>query len=155
MENQQITSVDNPLDNFFDIALDGPIRSQIKRAAVWAKVSALCSFIGYLILFATTILGLRKISGDMENGMPIIGFGFGNIIGMLIMMAIAIIVNYFLYRFAASTARGMDSMDSIATNRGFNSLRIYFRIVGILIIVGLSIFVLFIFFAIIGAATRA
>ena len=143
MEDQQTLPPANALDNFFNIALDAGTRAQIKQAAVWAKISALCTFIGYGVALLVAIVGPGTFSNDSEQGARInAAVRAGNILGVLVTIAIGAIVNYFLYRFAVSTARGMDSMDTIKTNEGFNNLRIYFRITGILLIVLLSIAVL-------------
>ena len=90
-----------------------------------------------------------------EEGLQVTSYArTGAIIGALITVAIGVFINYFLYRFAVSTARGMDSMDSIRTNDGFNNLRRYFKIYGVLLIIGLSIAVLGIVFVLIGLAMR-
>ncbi|GGB24612.1 hypothetical protein [Puia dinghuensis] len=155
MEDQQTFSASNSLDNFFNIAFDTTTRAQIKQAAVWAKVCTLCAFIGYGVALVVAIFGNRVLSTDTEEAVQIsASFRTGNIIGVIITSGIGAIINFFLYRFAVATARGMDSMDSIKTNEGFNSLRIYFKIYGILLIIGLSLAVLAVLFTIIAAPGR-
>jgi hypothetical protein len=153
MEDQQIPSAEyNSLDNFFNIALDAPIRAQIKVAATWAKIAAICVFVGYAFVLATTIAGPIIISKRMGSDFGSQYYQTTYIIVIVLLVAIASIVNYFLYRFAAATARGMDSMDNVSTNQGFNSLRIYFRILGIFTIISLSFVVLGILYVITRAA---
>lgn len=148
MENQQIPQ-DSPLDNFFNVAFDESTRAQVRQAAQWAKICALCAFIGYGLALIVAMFGQATVVQN-EN-LRVSGFGrAGNIFGGLISAAIGTCINYFLYRFADSTVAGMDAMDGIKTNMGFNNLRIYFKVCGILLIIVLSLAGLFILFAIIG-----
>lgn len=74
----------------------------------------------------------------------------GTILGVIIGGAI----NYFLYRFAVAIDRGVKSMDALKVNEGFNSLRLYFKILGIILIVVLAILVLVILIALAELAGR-
>ena len=48
---------------------------------------------------------------------------------------VLIILNIFLLRFAASTAGSLDNMDQGTFNQGINFLKMYFKTLGIIIIV--------------------
>lgn len=140
MENQQYSEVSNPLDNFFNISFDAQTRAQIKLAALWARICSLCAFIGYGVSLVVVIFGHPDYSMEAE------GFSVGayirsgkSIWTVLISAAIGTLINYFLYRFATATAQGMNSLDNIKTNEGFNSLRVYFKIYGIALIIALSL----------------
>ena len=151
MEDQQIPPVTNQLENFFNISFDEAARAQIKQAAVWAKVVTLCAFIGYAVVLVVAIFGQSAYPSDYSSNGEIIG-GYvrtGNMVGVVITIAFGVFINYFLYRFAVATAKGMDNMDSIKTNEGFNNLRRYFKICGILIIIGLCFAVLALFIGIV------
>jgi hypothetical protein len=149
MENQQSPPASSPLDNFFNLVFDETTRTQIRTAAQWARISALCAFIGYGVALIVAIFGQQ---GELVQGE---GFRFGgvsrvgNVLGTLIAAGIGVFINYFLYRFATAAAQGMNAMDSVRTNEGFNNLRIYFRVLGIIIIILLSLMVLIFLFAII------
>ena len=157
MEDQQITPASNPLDNFFNIAFDAGTRAQIKQAALWAKICTLCAFVGYAIALVVAFFGQQEVEYSVSSE----GVQAGSlvrttaILSALVSAAIGIFINYFLYRFAVSTARGMDSMDSIRTNEGFNSLRRYFKIYGIIFIIALCVAALGLIAIFIGAAGRA
>lgn len=135
MENQQIPNGSNSLDNFFNISFDESTRSQVRKAAQWARICALCTFIGYGITLIVVFFG-RPSSVEAEVGSA---YRAGSILGSLIVVAFGVWIYLFLYRFATATAKGMDAMDSIKTNEGFDSLRRFFKILGILLIIGLSI----------------
>jgi hypothetical protein len=140
MENTQLPTTHQP-DDIFGIAFDEATRVQIKQAAQWAKITALCAFIGYGVVLIVAIFSPR---GYSFNNDAVVG-GYiqtGNMLGVILSTALGTFINYFLYRFAAATAKGMDTMNPISTNDGFNSLRRYFKIYGILIIIVLSILVL-------------
>ena len=136
MENQQLPTESQSLDNFFNIAFDASMRAQIKQAALWAKICTLSAFIGYAIVLVVAFFGqyspeIESLGGSYMRSM--------SIFGALVSTAFGAIINYFLYRFAVATAKGMDSMDNVKTNEGFNSLRIYFKIYGIILIIALGL----------------
>jgi hypothetical protein len=140
MENTQPPITNQPED-FFSIAFDEATRVQIKQAAQWAKIIALCAFIGYGVVLIVAIFAPRGYSIDND---AVLGsyVQTGNLVGVILSTALGTFINYFLYRFAAATVKGMDTMNPISTNEGFDSLRRYFKILGILIIIVLSIAVL-------------
>jgi hypothetical protein len=142
MEDQQIPSASSPLDNFFNISFDDAVRSQVRGAASWAKICALCAFIGAGVGLIVAFFGVSGATVGTEN-IRVNSFArVGMILGALISAAISVFINYWLYRFATSTTKGMDAMDSVKTNEGLNSLRTYFRILGVILIIVLSLFAL-------------
>jgi hypothetical protein len=146
MEDQQIPPVTNELENFFNISFDEAARAQIKQAAVWAKVMTLCAFVGYAVVLVVAIIGQSAYPADSEG---LVTYArAGNMVTVILTVVIGVFINYFFYRFAVATAKGMDNMDNIKTNEGFNNLRRYFKIYGILIIIGLCFVVLAIFIGI-------
>jgi hypothetical protein len=150
MEDQLLSPESQPLDNFFNITFDETIRAQIKQAAVWAKICTLCTFAGYVVALVVTIFGAQSYSYDGEVVQASTIARAGAIATVLITTAIGAIINYFLYRFAVSTAKGVDSLNITKTNEGFNSLRIYFKIYGIILIIVLSIAGLVVLIGLIG-----
>jgi len=139
MEDQQIPSSSNQLDNFFNISFDDGIRAQIRSAASWAKICALCAFISAGITVVVAMFGTSVESDSVRAT----GFArIGLILGAFISGAISVFINYWLYRFSTATTKGMDAMDSVKTNEGLNDLRTYFKILGIILIIVLSIFAL-------------
>lgn len=151
MENQQLPAESKSLDNFFNIAFDASLRAQIRQAAVWAKICTLSAFIGYAIALVVAFFGQYSPEIEAMEGNVV---RTTSIVSALVTTAIGAIINYFLYRFAVATAKGMDSMDNVRTNEGFNSLRIYFKIYGVILIIVLSLAALVFLFAIIGGLGR-
>src|SRR6185312_13914346 len=98
---------------------------------------------GYGVSLIVTFFGRQTELTETESGIQITSaYRAGAILGSLLVVGIGVWIYYFLYRFAISTAKGMDTMDSIKTNEGFDSLRRFFKIVGILLIIGFSLFML-------------
>jgi hypothetical protein len=140
MEDQQLPPASNQLENFFNIVFDASTRAQVRQAAVWAKVCALSAFIGYGIALIVAIFGHYGYTTESESGLRIEGVvRTTSIMTVLVSALFGGFINYFLYRFAASTVKGMDSLDTVKTNAGFDSLRIYFKIYGIILIVAFSL----------------
>ena len=156
MEDQQIPPVTNQLENFFNISFDEAARAQIKQAAVWAKVITLCAFVGYAVVLVVAIFGQTAYQSDYSSNGEIVG-GYvrtGNMVGVVLSIGLGVFINYFLYRFAVATAKGMDNMDTVKTNEGFNNLRRYFKIYGILIIIALCFVVLALLIGIVAGLGR-
>jgi NADH:ubiquinone oxidoreductase subunit 5 (subunit L)/multisubunit Na+/H+ antiporter MnhA subunit len=152
MEDQQITPASGPLDNFFNIAFDADTRAQVRQAALWAKICTLCAFFGYVIALIVVFFGRQDYTVQTEGEAVRVGglMRASTILGTLLTTALGVVINYFLYRFATATAKGMDSMDNVKTNEGFNNLRIYFKIYGILLIIGLCLAGLGVLIALVG-----
>jgi len=143
MDSQPTPQTTNSLDNFFNVSLDAATRSQIRQAAVWARVTAICAFGAYAITLIVAFFGRVAALDDSAIGIEVNdSFRINRIIGALITAVIGVIINLFLYRFSQSTIRGIDAMDNVLTNDGFNQLRRYFKILGILLIVAFSLVIL-------------
>ena len=155
MEEQQIPPVPQDLENFFNITFDVVTRAQLRQAAVWAKVATLCAFIGYGVMLIVAFISPYMLQSE-GAGVTTMATS-ASVFGTLIAVAAGVFINYFLYRFAVSSIRGIDSMDSVSTNQGFNNLRRYFKILGICLIIVLCFAVLgglLLFFASFGARSR-
>ena len=62
----------------------------------------------------------------------------GFVIGVLFVIGVGGTINYFLYRFAIAAAQGVETMDPSKLNEGLGSLRTYFKIYGILLLIVLA-----------------
>jgi hypothetical protein len=151
MENQQTPSGANSPGTLFGIGFDAGMRAQIRQAAVWAKICAVCAFIGYAISLVVAVFGRQDVVSESANGVRIgMMLRAGSVGTVLISILIGGIINYFLYRFAVATIKGIDGQDIVRTNDGFNHLRIYFKICGVLLIIVFSLALLFVLVLIAG-----
>jgi Family of unknown function (DUF5362) len=156
MENQDEPEIiHNALDNFFNLSFDANAREQLKQISLWGKICSLSAFAGYVISLVVAIFGHKDYSMEAE------GFSFGGYVrsgtsigNVLLTILAGGIINYFLYRFAADLGQGVRSMDNMKLNTGFNNLRIYFKIFGIILIVVFSLLVLLFLFGLISALTK-
>jgi hypothetical protein len=157
MENQdQPEIIHNELDNFFNLSFDANAREQLKQISLWAKICTLSTFAGYVISLVVAIFGHKDYSMEAE------GFSFGGYIrsgtsigSVLFTILVGGIINYFLYRFAVDVGQGVQSMDNMKLNTGFNNLRIYFKIFGIILIIVFSLLVLIFLFGLISTLTKS
>ena len=143
MENQIQPSSESgsDLDNFFNLSFDMVGLDTLRQLSLWAKIISICAFVGYAFSLAAALFGHSKTSGLDETSATSFS-RTGNILGTFLVLIIGGAINYFLYRFAVAIDRGVKSMDALKVNEGFNSLRIYFKILGIILIIVLAILVL-------------
>ena len=153
MENYNEPKPINELDNFFNISFDTAACEQLKQIALWAKVIVWCTFIGYAISLIVAIFG-RTVGTET---IQVEGLTFYNyihsdrsIVGTLVSILIGCAINYFLLRFAYATAEGVQRLEAHTVSTGFNNLRIYFKIFGVILIIALSLMALFIVIFMIG-----
>lgn len=147
MENQEQAEPVTDLDNFYQISFDGVSRDQLQQIALWAKICSVTGLVGYLIQLYDWLFGHSRPGAD---------FG-GGVLGALFNLSLiggGGVVNYFLYRFAAAVSRGVQNSDALHVNSGFNSLRLYFRLAGILVIGMICLLVLFFLDALLSGSHR-
>lgn len=144
MENRTPAGAVTDTDNIFNISFDGVGLDHLKQLSLWAKVTSICAFIGYICTLITAFFGHPGAAGQAEENSAAIGITLraSGVLGAFLVVVIGGAINYFLYRFAVAVGQGVQSMDALKVNSGFDSLRLYFKIIGILLIIVLSILVL-------------
>ena len=142
MENQQQS------ENVFGLTIQEEARQVLKTLSIWARIVAITAFVSYGLAFVVAIIG-RQYS---DSPYPYTGSArAGGIIGALIMLAIGIPLNLYLYNFAKSSLASIASSDTNQLENGFYNLRKYFKFLGILFVIILVCFGLIVLFAILGA----
>ena len=150
MENE------NKLDDFFNLKFDNNSRETLRTIAVWARICAICAFVGYGIAILAAIIGrtqARASLSDASSSLTVMSRG-GAIAGAFISALIGCAINYFLYRFAVDAKQGIDNLDQTKLNEGLNSFKTYFKILGIIILIVLGIFALAILIGIFAAVVK-
>jgi membrane protein YqaA with SNARE-associated domain len=146
MENQ------NQLDNIFNISFDDNSRESLRTIALWARICAVCAFVGYAIALILAFFGKVGLPDNSEGSSLINSFGRASLItGALISAIIGGAINYFLYRFAADAKEGLASVNQVKLNEGLINLKTYFKILGIILLIVLIICALALVIGIIGA----
>lgn len=135
----------NQDDSMFNISIEGAARDFLATAATWARIIAIVGFITAGLSVLEAIIGKQG-----ETGASIIGSTLGAIIGAVITVAI----NIFLFRFATNIMSSLSNMSQVQFNEGVNNLRTYFKILGIIMIIVLSLVVLIVMFYGLGMGLR-
>lgn len=138
MENTPVSN-----DSLFNVGIDVSSREQLQGAATWAKIVAIISFISAGLTIVTEFVGDKSA---IEKA--------GSLFLALIVAGISLAINIFLLRFATKVQGSLHTMNQEEFNQGVNGLRTYFKILGILLIIFLSLMVLFLLFLMIGVGMR-
>ncbi|HEY2721361.1 MAG TPA: DUF5362 family protein [Chitinophagaceae bacterium] len=129
----------NQENSLFDLYIDETSKEHLRKIATWAVVIVVCAIVGYII-------SIIKLSQPRPQILESEGFGVtrtverGNVVGTIILILIGLLVNYFLFQFANFIRKGVNGMSQTDLNTGFTNLKIYFIIVGILVIISLVLF---------------
>lgn len=122
MEQQDLLS-----DEIIDAPFSQKLKDNTRTAAVWARLSAIFAFISAGI---SLLQSLRQ----------------GSIFSAFIVAAINVTIAIFLFNFGNQTKKGLDNIDQPELEEGFNSLRRYFKILTIFLIVCVSLGILVIIY---------
>lgn len=146
MENQNMN------EGLFDVELDESIKKLLHDIARWARFIAIFAFIGYGIALA------EAITNGSPEGSSSLGTYAGrasSILGAIIGGAIGIAINIYLLRFGNQTRQAINEANQDMLDKGFNNLRTYFKIIGILAIIMLAFMGIFLLLAVLaGSLTR-
>ena len=153
----------NQDSSLFGINVDQSGKSHLADAAKWAKFLAVMGFIGCgLIVIIGIFFGsfFSMFSSQMGgnnpyNELPVSSTGFGSIMAVLYII-IALIYFFpclYLFRFATKMKTALASNDQLVLNTSFQNLKAAFRFVGIMMIIGLSFWILAVIVGLLGAAT--
>lgn len=145
--------MEQPQTNLFstELKIDEPAKSHIRSMASWIMVIVVVAVIGYalsvLSLFSSRDIGVPRTEGfgsslitDSNSPGQVL---FSVIIGLLL--------NYFLFRFASGAKSALNGMNQAQMASSFRSLKIYFVITSILLIL-VTLFLFIGFFAILSNA---
>jgi len=151
MEENQNTSL-------FGLGIDPAAKAHLAEAARWARFLAIVGFImcGLVVvvgIFAGSIFGTMASSFGGTAGLTPGGVGFSAFFAVIyIVMALVIFFPYlFLFRFANKMKTALVSNDQTTLNTSFQNLKIMFRYVGIVTIIGLAFYAIIFLIAILGA----
>jgi len=153
MEQNQDTSI-------FGFGIDTSSREHLSEAAKWAKFLAIVGFvmsglIAVIGIFAGSLFNLmtRRYSEGYGDTSAITG-GLAVFMSILYVgIAVLVFLPYlFLYRFATRMRTALSTNDQQTLNNSFQNLKIMFRYVGIMTIIGLCFYALMIFIFIVSAA---
>jgi uncharacterized membrane protein SpoIIM required for sporulation len=144
-------------NSFLKVTFDDNAREQLKTIALWAKICALCAFVSYAIALIVAFFGRTRTAafGGDENAVVTSTAKVTAIAGAIISAAIGFAINYFLYRFATDTKKGLDGIDQVKLNEGLVNLKTYFKILGIILLIALIICGLLFLAGIVGSVGKS
>jgi flagellar biosynthesis protein FlhB len=135
-------------DLFNEMSLDGMAKQYIRSIASWAMVIVVVAVIGY-VLDIFDYLRVKPEYSRASEGLGGFTRAMGNSTAFSVFFGIAIglLVNYFLFRFASQAKAALDEHDQLKLNASFSNLKAYFMACSIILII-LFVFVLLIFMVI-------
>jgi hypothetical protein len=133
-------------EELFDVEIDATAKSLINDIATWAKIVAVSAFVSYGLSLVVAVMSKSEI----ESGFAASAGKASQIASALVGAVIGVIINIFLFKFAVEAKHGVEHMDQGRLESGFNNLRIYVKILGILLIIALVFFVLALLVALLG-----
>ena len=144
-----MTELDNQQSDLFGgLGFDPMAKQYIRSMAGWAMVIVTVSVIGYLLNIAELFRDPKPDpnrpegfdTGIMEK------MGASDVFMTIFLIAIGLLINFFLYRFARQARTGIDGLSQPALNSSFSNLKAYFMATSIILLI---VFVLFLLFAIV------
>jgi small-conductance mechanosensitive channel len=146
MENQDTNK------SLFDINFDDNVKQDLRGAANWGGIAAIFSITGAALSVVAHFVVRNRIASQYE--------GFGEYqyqsqqADTLLYSIIALIIYgfmfYFLNRFARLTKTGLEGNNPQLITEGLNNLASYFKVIGVIIIICLSLFFLVVLIGVVG-----
>jgi phosphoglycerol transferase MdoB-like AlkP superfamily enzyme len=97
--------------------------------------------IGYAVAIMKTLM--PKTPAMQSEGFGVSVSRGENLGSVIFGIVLGLLINYFLYKFANLTRKGVNGPSQSDLNAGFYNLKIYFVIISVLVIIGLAFLLLF------------
>ncbi|HTQ65726.1 MAG TPA: DUF5362 family protein [Puia sp.] len=141
--------------NLFELHIDNQSSGYLAEAARWAKFLAILGFIFCGLIVLVAVFAGSYIASSFNRfgteGLTLVSGAFVSFLYILIAL-LYFFPCLFLFRFASKMQVALRTNDQELLNTSFRNLRGFYRFLGILTIVVLSIYVLALIFVIIGVA---
>jgi hypothetical protein len=142
-----------PSTALFSLSIDPITKAHLSETARWARFLALVGLIFLALMVLMGVFGSAMMFSTSLAETQYGGLGAGLFAGyMIVVVAIWFFPLFFTMKFATQMRRALAGNDQQALNTSFQNLKICFRFMGILTIIGLSFMVIAIVLGIIGAA---
>ncbi|MEX6687038.1 DUF5362 family protein [Danxiaibacter flavus] len=140
--------------SLFELQIDTLTTSHLVSTAKWAKFISIVGFVMSALIvlvafFAGSLLSVFSPAGSA-------GYMSGSFLTVvyLIFALLFFLPNLFLFNYAGKMQQALNGNDQNALNNSFAQLKSYFRFIGIIMIVVISIYALVFLLAIIGVLMR-
>ena len=135
-------------DIFGDLNVDGEAKTILQSTIKWAKIAAIVGLISAGLMLFISLSNIIRYSGSQ-----LLSLATRVTLIFIIPVSIAMVVlNILLVRFAASTTGGLDNNNQTAFNQGTGFLKMYFKALGVIIIVVICLVVVLMIAFALGAA---
>lgn len=148
--------------SLFSLNIDPVTKANLGETAKWARFLAIIGMIVLVLALAITVYSVIFLGSAGSAFSPDAGYNvntafndnmrIGVIIGSVIMLAVAFFPLLFLLRFANDMRKALNGNDQQRLNTSFQNLKIYFRYLGILVLIVLVIYAIIFTLTIVGIA---
>ncbi|MBN8880200.1 MAG: hypothetical protein J0I32_21830 [Sphingobacteriales bacterium] len=132
-------------DLFGDLTIDPMAKQYLRSMSGWAMVIVVVSVIGYIFSVIDLFREKRPASFNRAEGFDM-GFTESStgaeVFTSLLSIAIGLLINYFLYRFARQAKAGVDGLNQPELNKSFGNLKAYFMACSIILIIAFVLLLL-------------
>jgi Family of unknown function (DUF5362) len=134
----------------FDTTITEESSNQLAGISLWMQINAITAFVALAVTIVSTISLYMRYSSSIFSGSAL----GGGVLRFLLSTAVTVVMNILLLQASSNIKKGLASQDQQHFNLGMQKMAIYFKTMGILIIVGLSLMILFFFLALVFSAFR-
>jgi Family of unknown function (DUF5362) len=136
---------ENIQEDIFEFEVNEETQNQLSGLSQWMQINAIVAFVSLALSLISAVITYVKYSSYFGRG----AFGGFEMIKLLVSTVISIVLNLMLIQSATNIKKGLALTDQGYFNLGLSKMAIYFKIMGILIIVVLSLVVLAFFFSLV------
>ncbi len=134
----------------FDTTITEESSNQLAGISLWMQINAITAFVALAVTIVSTISLYMRYSSSIFSGSAL----GGGVLRFLLSTAVTVVMNILLLQASSNIKKGLAAQDQQHFNLGMQKMAIYFKTMGILIIVGLSLMILFFFLAMVFSAFR-
>lgn len=155
MEQYVQTAPANTESNLFELQIDHEITSHLRETAKWAKFISIVSFVILgLIVAVVLIFGSIAYSYSSPFAAALPSNGITQIFMFLAMVALIFFPALFLLKFSNKMLQALNNNDQYTLVASFRQLKLYYKYIGILTLVIISLYALIFLIGIVMAVSR-
>lgn len=148
--------------SLFSLNIDPLTKTHLSETARWARFLAIFGMIVMALGLVVSLMGatiFTRFFGfptgiEDETNTSMGAMRVGMVVGTIITLAIFFFPLLFLLRFANAMRRALAANDQTRLNESFQNLKVYFRYLGILVIIFLVLYGIIIAIAVMGLAAN-
>jgi hypothetical protein len=145
---------ETPASSLFTLSIDPVTKNHLLETARWARFLAIVGMLSLALMIVFGLFYSIWVSRTIDNMQNRVGFqspkvyGSGFVAGSAFMFILMAIVGFFpllyMFRFATQMKTALIGNDQENLNESFQNLKRYFRYLGIITIIGIGIWVIWV-----------